>query len=178
MNSIIIRTATNNDINAIASVHLEGWQSTYKNIINQPYLDNLSYATYHTKWHDILSAPKPKTVYLVAVNKDNAVIGFIAAGPTHTDLGYDAEIYALYLLPSYQGQGIGKRLLLQSAQQLQHHGLQSLYVCVLENNPAKNFYEKLGGQKLDLQEQVQFNEQVLTEIFYGWKNIDTLITKK
>ena len=41
MNSIKIRKATLNDIKAISTIKVEGWQSAYKNIISDKYLDNM-----------------------------------------------------------------------------------------------------------------------------------------
>ena len=42
MNEIKIRKATLNDINAISTIKVKGWQSAYKNIISDQYLDNMS----------------------------------------------------------------------------------------------------------------------------------------
>lgn len=42
MNGIKIRRATIEDVLAISTIKIEGWQTAYKNIINEEYLKNMS----------------------------------------------------------------------------------------------------------------------------------------
>lgn len=41
MDDIIIRNATNNDIEDVAKLHVESWYETYSGIISQNYLENM-----------------------------------------------------------------------------------------------------------------------------------------
>lgn len=42
MNEIKIRKATLKDVPAISTIKVEGWQSAYKNIISDEYLDSMN----------------------------------------------------------------------------------------------------------------------------------------
>ncbi|MXY45544.1 MAG: GNAT family N-acetyltransferase, partial [Chloroflexi bacterium] len=43
--------------------------------------------------------------------QDGAIVGFAHAGPEREgETGYDAELYAIYLLQRHQSRGVGRRL--------------------------------------------------------------------
>jgi GNAT superfamily N-acetyltransferase len=78
-------------------------------------------------------------------------------------------LYAIYLLENYQRQGIGNQLVRNVVQELHTFIIFSLFVWVLEDNPSRFFYERLGGQVI--------YEQVITiggvqvkKVGYGWKD--------
>jgi len=54
------------------------------------------------------------------------------------------KLHKLYLLPEMQGLGFGKLLLLELMQQARAKNQKSLFLNVNRQNPAKQFYEKLG----------------------------------
>lgn len=56
------------------------------------------------------------------------------------------EVYAIYVLPEYQRQGIGRQLMSMCAEELLRGSMDTLLVWVLEANPARRFYERLGGE--------------------------------
>ena len=87
---------------------------------------------------------------------------------------YDSELVALHVRRSYQGQGIGGQLVAAAAEGLQQRGSQSLLLWVLENNPARSWYERLGG-KLIGEKDWGGNEAFGTrvkEVAYGWVKIE------
>jgi hypothetical protein len=48
-----IREATMADVAAIASVHVESWRTTYKGLLPDDYLANLTYAQREPRWRAI-----------------------------------------------------------------------------------------------------------------------------
>jgi hypothetical protein len=65
-----IREATMADVAAIARVHVESWRATYKGILPDDYLANLTYEQREPLWREILS--KPVGHSLVYMAEDNA----------------------------------------------------------------------------------------------------------
>jgi GNAT superfamily N-acetyltransferase len=76
------------------------------------------------------------------------IVGYAAYGRTRSRaLGTEAEIDELYLLPEYQGVGLGRRLFRAVRNDLADFGLTQLGVWSLEDNErAGAFYEGLGGK--------------------------------
>jgi GNAT superfamily N-acetyltransferase len=175
---IHIRKATAQDASSLAKTHVESWRSAYKGVIPQSYLDRLSYKEREAMWTDILSQQNNTSIQLVAVDEDNTIIGFVAGGEAReAEFGYDSELYALYLLPEYQGQGIGKKLLRYLTEWLIQNGYHKLYLWVLEKNKTRYFYEKLGAKKLEYSRTESFDDQQFIEIVYGWNNLNELLEK-
>src|SRR5882724_2870865 len=65
-----IREATMADVAAIARVHVESWRTTYKGLLPDDYLANLTHEQREPPWREIFS--KPVGHSLVYVAEDNA----------------------------------------------------------------------------------------------------------
>jgi GNAT superfamily N-acetyltransferase len=118
--------------------------------------------------------PDPKLVEskraFVATDKNGEIIGFSAGGISRTnDHDFPSELWAIYVLQSYQGQGIGKALFEAVHRELSV-SYKKMIIWVLEkNHSAHRFYENLGGTKLDLKKPFQWDgKSVATEIAFGW----------
>jgi hypothetical protein len=48
-----IREATIADVTAIDRVHVESWRTTYRGLLPDDYLGNLTYAQREPLWHEI-----------------------------------------------------------------------------------------------------------------------------
>jgi ribosomal protein S18 acetylase RimI-like enzyme len=80
----------------------------------------------------------------------------------------------LYLLPRFQGQGHGRRLMAAMARTLKARGSKSAVVWALAtNSPAIAFYQHLAGSILADRRQPFFGEAV-DEIALGWRDLDIL----
>lgn len=173
---MIVRKALPADASGIARVHVDSWRTTYRGIIPDSVLDNLSVEKRENHWKQDLRQGKNWT--FVAENTEGEIVGFACSGPERTQAyGYDGELYAIYLLREYQRQGIGRRLVRSAAQALVANGSRSLLVWVLAENPSRRFYEALGGEKV-AEKPVTIGEATLQEIAYGWKNLGVLIDQK
>ncbi|MCL4872108.1 MAG: GNAT family N-acetyltransferase [Anaerolineae bacterium] len=170
----MVRPAAIEDAAGIARVHVESWQTTYKGIIADDYLASLSIAQ---RTHDRelrLQLPPPGVVTYVA-EANGEVVGFATGGRERSNHPeYTGEIYALYLLAAHQKRGTGRKLVQVVARDLAVQGHTSLLILVLEANPARRFYERLGGRVV-LETTFMIGEQVLAELGYGWPDIHTLL---
>ncbi|MEM6429369.1 MAG: GNAT family N-acetyltransferase [Deinococcota bacterium] len=137
-------------------------------------LENLTYDQRETRWRQGL-ARYTDTCICVAVNGGDEVIGFGNAGPEREGNAiYTGEIYALYVLKSYQGQGIGRSLVQACVQRLLEAGHTSLLIWVLADNPARVFYEALGGEFVG-EKMISIGGKELLELAYGWQDMRTLV---
>ena len=168
-----IRRATEKDLIGIAQVHVETWQSTYKGIIPEDYLQSLTIENRLKNWQRHLKTLHTAT--FIAENEAGVIIGFAIGGPEQTrDPFYQAEIYAIYILDGYQRNGIGKQLIKQIAKLLEEKKYQNIIIWALEENSNRFFYESLGGQAV-ASKTISIKGKVLKEIGYGWDSIHDLL---
>jgi ribosomal protein S18 acetylase RimI-like enzyme len=171
-----IRFARVNDSFAISRVHIDAWKTTYRGLVPDHVLDNLDYEKNAVRWHDILSSADEMKCFIVAETESGQIVGFATGGPNRTEnTGFNGELYAIYILVDFREQGIGKKLVNKLAEWLGGRKYTSMLVWVLENNPAKHFYEAIGGKFVG-RKNIEIGGAQLTEISYGWSDISSLIT--
>lgn len=168
-----VRLARGEDAAAIARVHVETWQSTYAGLIPDDYLVRLGNLLERRPRHVSL-APTVRETTLVA-EVDGAVVGFASFGPARRaglrlEQRYDGEIYTLYILPDCQGQGLGGALLRRAFRALDARGRTGVILWVLEANPSRFFYERMGGGRVARRTE-RFAGADLAELAYGWSGL-------
>jgi ribosomal protein S18 acetylase RimI-like enzyme len=131
-----------------ARVHTRSWQSAYRGILSDDYLDALRWETRFEMWSGRFSNPHPTSNNLfVAVNADGAVAGFATIGEVRDDDLISRkffELYAIYIDPDSWGRGVG-RSLLDVALTSVPSGTPGVSLWVLEGNDrARRFYERQG----------------------------------
>jgi ribosomal protein S18 acetylase RimI-like enzyme len=175
---VSLRRATVADAEAIAAVRVEGWQTAYRGMIPDQYLDEMLVDDHVLYWKRILQAlpaAADKACVYVAESEGH-VIGFVSATllvePKH---GYHAELGALYIRPQWQRAGIGRRMMHKVARTLQSWNCADLVVWVLSDNRlARNFYEELNGEFV-LEQEFSWDDMDLKEVGYGWKDLNVLL---
>ena len=176
---MIVRQARVEDAADIAKVRIDSWRSTYKGIVPDEFLANLSYEANEKRWQTILSdASSTGGICYVAEEASGQVVGFISGGPERDqdEPDYSGELYAIYILKEYEGQGIGRRLTEALVEKLLEAGMASMLVWVLAENPACRFYEALGGQYVKTAKE-EIGGKLLDLIGYGWSDIKTLLPR-
>ena len=173
---IDIRPATPADAAGIARVHVKVWQSTYRGILPDDVLDEISIDNREALWTDILTAYTATHPVLVAEAFGEGICGFGNVGPLRDDpiAGYTGEFKTLYLLPAYQRRGIGRDFLRRLAQLLLDHGHDSALAWVLAANPACGFYEAMGGEICGQREEQSEEGDIIADVAYGWTNLAQL----
>jgi GNAT superfamily N-acetyltransferase len=171
---ISIRAATEHDALAIAHVHVQSWRTTYAGIVPEEYLATLNEAERELAWRDRLT----RDIRVYIADLDGEIVGFISGGairePVQT---YDAELYAIYLLEQAQRQGVGTALLKTLAESLSSNGFTSMIVWVLEKNPSRHFYERSSAQIVTTKN-IQIGGMTLSEVSYGWPDLQAIISPK
>lgn len=168
-----IRSATPADIPGIARIHIDSWNSTYRGLIPQAYLDDLTLEGRELLWK--ASLPQPGRFTWVAQDVQDGIVAFAHAGPARgKDPGYDGELYALYAFDRHHRRGLGRRLLLIAAAALGAAGNHAMITWVLDGNPAGGFYAAMGGRRLG-SKKFMMGGLFLTEHAYGWPDLKALL---
>jgi len=172
--AILIREATALDAHALACVHVASWRAAYRGIIDDEELDALSVDRRREANLAWFRDHSPSTFTRVAVDANAKLIGYATAGPARvgapTMLG---EIYVFYLMPDAQRQGIGSQLMRSMARGLDLRGMDALEVWALERNPARAFYERLGGRIAGTRD-TRVGRRHLREVAYRWDTLGAL----
>ncbi|MCU9612379.1 GNAT family N-acetyltransferase [Caldibacillus lycopersici] len=170
-----IRNAKLTDIAGIAKVQVDSWRTTYRNIIPNDYLSTLSYKKSEERWAKII----PHSIVMVAEHNNGEIVGFISGGKERTGNypDYSGELYAIYILQEYQKNSIGKKLVEALVYEFLEREISSMTVFVLEENPSRHFYEKLGGKYVDTVVD-EVGGKTVNELVYGWKDIRSIIQEK
>ncbi len=106
-----IRPAQQADINQLAVITVDTWRSAYAGIVDQQYLDSMSYERYRGSWRSRLL---DEGITMVAVDDAGNIMGYAQAGPSQrAEEQYPQEIYAIYVLPACQRMGVGRQLFMR-----------------------------------------------------------------
>lgn len=172
---MIIRESTIFDALGIAKVQIESWRSTFCGIVSDEYLKQLSYE--QLTEHFIRSFRDVYTIFgYVAEVEPGEIVGYAAGGRERTgNLEYEGELYATYILDSFQRKGIGLTLIQAVAERLHKIGIRSILVWVLKDNPNCSFYQSLGAKQLETRF-IKIGGHDYKEVSYGWEDINQLLT--
>lgn len=130
-----IRLADPSDIKSVREIAHITWNDTYKSLIPKEVQDKFLSIAYSD---EMLMRRIKESLFSIA-EIENKVVGFINV----KDKGTIAELSAIYVLPEFQGKGIGTRLLNNALQNLD--GVKEITVDVEKGNLAgENFYKSKG----------------------------------
>jgi len=172
---MLIREADLSDARAIAEVHVDSWRTTYSGMLPDTFLSSLRYDVSEERNRAALAPGDRELWTYVAVDDLGSVVGFARGGRErsgHPD--FSGEIYAIYLRRSAQRSGAGRALLLALARTLLDHGMTSMLIWVLQQNPSRHFYEACGGTIAD-RKQEPLAGLLVDEIGYGWDDLAALV---
>ncbi|WP_230405247.1 GNAT family N-acetyltransferase [Undibacterium rugosum] len=175
---VSLRRATVGDAEAIAAVRVESWQTTYRGMIPDSYLDEMRVEDSFLHWKTVLEAlpTAGDRACVYVAESEGHIIGF-ASGMLleRAKHGFSAELSAVYLRPAWQRSGIGRRMVQKVARTLQAQGAQNLLVWLISgNNVARNFCEELGAEFI-LEQEFSWDGVDLKESGYGWRDLSVLL---
>lgn len=173
---IEIRKGRTADVFAIGRVLVETWRATFQGLVDAAFLDHMSpaeQAMRHMGRRNTLGVG-----HFVAIDRSSGeLIGFVNFGParysTPTPVG---EIYALYILPAYQGRGIGEALVRAVARWMVEGGTVTLLAWVLSTNPNRAFYERLGAAEVETGI-IGLGGHSYEQVAYAWRDLHQLVSR-
>ena len=155
----------------IASVLMKTWQQAYKGVIDQDYLDSLDLNQKIERWKNILQTPNRKSQVYVFLNNQDQVVGVYSFGQSrYPEHPFTHELYLIYILPQYQGRGLGRFIFEDIKKKLHALNAQNLCVTVLQKGPAVGFYKKMGAKIIQARKD-EIGGKQYAEYLMGWDKI-------
>jgi GNAT superfamily N-acetyltransferase len=145
--SISCRRPVLADAPQLAQVATSAWRVGFRGLLPQPFLDGLDPARSRDRWEADLSAERVAPPHFLVAQMHAVVCGFSVFGPSRDeDAGADvAELFALHVMPSCWGLGVGSTLLRRTLAQLRAQGSVAASLWVIDGNTrARRFYEHQG----------------------------------
>jgi len=139
----LVRKASLDDANDMAYVHTITWQTSYRGLIPDWYLDSLNVEESIKKTKKKF---KMRSVFRYVGVLDGKIIAILVIQKSFDeDKPESGEIGALYVLPEYQGKGYGKQLMTFAIAGLKGRGFHNVIVWTLKDSVQSNtFYQKCG----------------------------------
>lgn len=157
---VLIRPATSADLPGVEDVARRTWHQTYRGHIAEGAIEQFLTENYGVAVLERVLESSAATL-LVAASIDS-IVGYVTAGHD------SAEIFAIYVLPDWQGEGVGRRLSQAAMAVLRDFGHQTCHLWVLaENASARQFYERQGG-KAAVEREFAVGDAVIKEVRYDF----------
>ncbi len=172
---MIFRPARSEDSLNIAAIQVESYQRAYAGLLPAPYLAQFSVAEQALDWQAWFAQAQTE-ILLVAEDEAGELCGYaLGKKAIQSFPPYQSELVALHVCQPSQGKGIARRLVIEMAEKFIGAGCTSMMCWVLEGNPARRFYERLGGKVVGRQIiTLDENGSEAVEIAYSWDDISIL----
>jgi GNAT superfamily N-acetyltransferase len=159
--SVSYRKASVHDARNIVKINLEGWRTTYRNLISCETIEK-RFLTYEKRVNKTIEQITMNNTYYVAEVNDE-VVGFVQYVLSNDDKYKEhGEIKALYVKDKYHKKGIGKELFSIAINEMRKLGLHIVLIDCLVGNPANDFYLKMGTS-IDSIKEENFMDEILIE---------------
>ena len=137
---MFLRAAESEDAMSVARVHVRSWQSAYRGLLPNEYLDQLR-PEERAERYDFATRDPQRPQTIVAV-EEGEIRGFATTAPSRdADLVGYGELFALYVDPDYWGRRIGMALVSAARDRLAGLGFGNALLWVLMGNArADRFY--------------------------------------
>lgn len=132
------------DIPTIQRLAYEIWPPTFSEILSKEQLNYMLQMMYS---EEALCQQLDQGIVFLLAHEEEKAIGFVAYEINYKDSG-KVKIHKLYLLPSTQGKGYGKRMIDEVAALGKSKAQKSLSLNVNRYNKAYDFYLKIGFEKV------------------------------
>lgn len=168
---VSIRRANQEDAKQIAEVHVKSWQTTYQQIVDEETLAAMNWESRVDTWRGTIKNIEDNAIIFVAF-KGERLVGFLSGGVSRQPLeNCDSEIYAIYLLEEFRGEGTGKQLIEFFFEWLKEKDFHVCCVWVAEKNPYQAFYSSMGAEKRDYERVSRVGKNEIPTVAYIWDQI-------
>jgi len=163
--AITIRPAEIRDATGIECVHDAAWREAYRGIIPGVELERMVARRGSSWWRAAIR----RGARLNVLDHQDRVAGYASYGRNRSPwLTQEAEIYEIYLLPEFQGLGLGTRLFRATQANARSVGLKGVAVWALSGNDrALAFYARLGGRVIK-RSTGRFGKSLYESTAFGW----------
>ena len=142
----LIRKIKREDCEAIARVVTISWNESYRGIVPDSFLNKLQTnekeraERMYNEFDENIN-----TQLVLEVNGD--VVGFANFGISDDEeFQHCGEIFALYIVGKYKGNGFGRKLVEEVVKEIKLMGLNQMIISCLKRNKSNDFYKHIGGK--------------------------------
>lgn len=163
------RHARSSDADAIAALHSLSWQQNYRGILTDEYLDGDVVTDHLKKWRERCEHINHNSQFIwLAIGEDDQLIGLSCALlDNHPEWG--TLLDNLHVHPDAMRQGLGRRLMIDTARWVVENRRSQLHLTVLsENHAAVAFYESMNGKSVAHESVVSPDGTTTPVIRYLW----------
>ena len=170
-----IRPAVASDAACIASLHARSWQTAYRGILRDEFLESPVIANRLQLWRERLSDSPPHNQYIILSEHGREIHGF-ACAYLDADPQWGTLLDNLHVAPGQKGRGLGAQLMAIVARKVQRDGLTpALHLWVYEQNlSARRFYGRLGGIAADRVAEAAPDGGRVNAVRYAWRQFELL----
>lgn len=141
--ALLIRPFTVDDADSFGPVHVRAWQTAYRGLMPDDFLDGLDGAVWAARWREHFGDGEHSRNDLVA-ELEGRVVGAVSVGADRDGSGL-GELWAINVDPDVFGTGVGQELFTAGVDRLRGLGFERAVLWVVrENARARRFYERNG----------------------------------
>ena len=142
---MIIREKRYDDIPEFIELVNAVWNETYRGIIDDKFLDNMS-NTVEERIKIGQNNFNKADCFSYVIEDNEKLVGYTSCEKSRDeDYPNSGEISSLYLKKEYKGKGLGKELFKNSENKLKELGFKDYIIGCLDQNPTNEFYKHMGG---------------------------------
>lgn len=135
---VSVRPAVPGDQDLVTEIQLTAWRATHTDALGDDVLDLMDVPRITEQWETAITAPPGPGFAVFVALEGPRIIGFAAVAPAH--------IIALEVLPDFQRQGHGSRLLSAAVDRLRRDEAEEVVVWILDGDSAREQF--FGGAGL------------------------------
>ena len=170
-----IRGAAPADATAIGRLHALSWQTAYRGILRDDFLDGPLLENRLKLWGARLNDAPPASQVVLVGEQAGKILAFACAF-LDADPDWGALLDNLHVAPTLKGQGLGRKLMSEVAGKVLRQGSSpSMHLWAYEQNvPARRFYERLGGINTVYQAEEAPDGARIIAVRYCWRDVSLL----
>ena len=174
-----IRAAGLADADAIAQLHARSWQTAYRGILSDEFLQGPLRENRRALWHSRLADTERSGQFVLVDVQGGALCGF-ACGFLEADPEWGCLLDNLHVVPDLKGKGLGRQLMSAVAQQvLRSNPSSRLHLWAYEQNlAARRFYERLGGINTLRHAELAPDGTEVNAVRYCWSELSGLAGRR
>ncbi|MEV4747025.1 GNAT family N-acetyltransferase [Streptosporangium amethystogenes subsp. fukuiense] len=142
-----VRPGVPEDVEAREYVRVTTWKAAYRGIMPDDYLDALKVEPDAVaRMEEALANALAEGLTPLLVGEiGGRIVGFVNLGRCRDEHIGGGEVFAIYVLPEAQSDGLGHALMTAAAERLRADGHQEIGLWVAaDNTRARRFYERFG----------------------------------
>lgn len=147
-----IREPLIEDAEAIAAIQVAGWQTAFRGIASDVYLDALDPVAEAAGWETGIATPPSERKRIFVAEIESEIVGFVTVFPSRdddVDPDYIGEVGAIYVNPGHWRRGVGRALMARAIDALRSLDFTDAILWTLAGSKRSRSFYEAGGWRTD-----------------------------